>query len=250
MRCSGAAADRRVRAQDRRARRVLDLRFFSLFLRHVKGARARQAAGCMGRCRGFRSQLHDDRVVKQSWNDPAAVPAPTGVMWSQLPPVLVMKAPRAHATRRRATPSSGWLWPTAVDGGCLRSHHPSAEARDGIVVNHKRVLRLMRQDTGRARAEAAFVPQIVDAAAATGRSCRTWSEDSTGKRPRSARVADITYIRLQEEFVYLAVIVDAFSRRCVDEKMADHLRASLAIDALEMALAERRLGLGQPDPSL
>jgi transposase InsO family protein len=53
-------------------------------------------------------------------------------------------------------------------------------------------------------------------------------------------VADITYIRLQEEFVYLAVVIDAFSRRVVGWAMADHLRASLAIDALKMALAERR----------
>jgi transposase InsO family protein len=52
-------------------------------------------------------------------------------------------------------------------------------------------------------------------------------------------VADITYIRLQEEFVYLAVVIDAFSRRVIGWAMADHLRASLAIDALKMALAER-----------
>ena len=49
-------------------------------------------------------------------------------------------------------------------------------------------------------------------------------------------VADITYIRLQEQFAYLAVVLDAFSRRVVGWKMADHLRASLAVDALTMAL--------------
>ena len=45
-------------------------------------------------------------------------------------------------------------------------------------------------------------------------------------------VADITYIRLQEEFVYLAVVLDAFSRRVVGWAMADHLQASLALAAL------------------
>ena len=57
-------------------------------------------------------------------------------------------------------------------------------------------------------------------------------------------VADITYIRLQEEFAYLAVVLDAFSRRVIGWAMADHLRASLAIEALNMALAERRPAWG------
>jgi putative transposase len=47
------------------------------------------------------------------------------------------------------------------------------------------------------------------------------------------------YIRLQEEFAYLAVILDAFSRRAIGWAMADHLGASLAVAALAMALAAR-----------
>src|SRR4029453_3294119 len=53
-------------------------------------------------------------------------------------------------------------------------------------------------------------------------------------------VADITYIRLQEEFAYLAVILDAFSRRVIGWGMEDHLQASLAVDALRMAIEGRR----------
>ena len=45
-------------------------------------------------------------------------------------------------------------------------------------------------------------------------------------------VADITYVRLGEAFVYLAVILDAFSRKVVGWAIADHLRAELAIEAL------------------
>ena len=52
-------------------------------------------------------------------------------------------------------------------------------------------------------------------------------------------VADITYIRLAEAFVYLAVILDAFSRKVIGWALADHLEASLAIEALDMALAAR-----------
>ena len=53
-------------------------------------------------------------------------------------------------------------------------------------------------------------------------------------------VADITYIRLQEEFAFLAVVLDAFSRRVVGWALETHLQASLAVAALSMALAARR----------
>ena len=57
-------------------------------------------------------------------------------------------------------------------------------------------------------------------------------------------VADITYIRLDEEFVYLAVVLDAFSRKVVGWAMADHLKAELALAALEMALKRREITAG------
>jgi putative transposase len=53
-------------------------------------------------------------------------------------------------------------------------------------------------------------------------------------------VADITYIRLQEEFAYLAVILDAFSRRVIGWALEDHVTARLAVDALRMAIEARR----------
>jgi len=52
-------------------------------------------------------------------------------------------------------------------------------------------------------------------------------------------VADITYIRLEVEFVYLAVILDAFSRRMVGWALDSTLEATLAITALRRALARR-----------
>jgi putative transposase len=59
------------------------------------------------------------------------------------------------------------------------------------------------------------------------------------------RVADITYIRLKAEFVYLAVILDAFSRRVVGWTLDRTLAARLTIGALEQAIADRR-----PEPGL
>ena len=53
-------------------------------------------------------------------------------------------------------------------------------------------------------------------------------------------VADITYVSTWEGFLYLAVVVDAWSRRVVGRSMANYLRAELVLDALEMAIMQRR----------
>jgi len=58
-------------------------------------------------------------------------------------------------------------------------------------------------------------------------------------------VADITYIRLETEFVYLRVVLDAFSRRVIGWALDPTLEATLAVEALQMALGRRR-----PAPSL
>ena len=111
--------------------------------------------------------------------------------------------------------------------------------QEGLVVNHKRVLRLMRQDNLLCLRKRPFVPPTTD-------SRHGWPvvpNLARGMQPNDLDqlwVADITYIRLREQFVYLAVILDAFSRRVVGWAMADHLQASLAIDALKMAIKQRK----------
>jgi putative transposase len=60
------------------------------------------------------------------------------------------------------------------------------------------------------------------------------------EEPDSLWVADITYVRSGEGFVYLAFILDAFSRRIVGWSMAAHLRTELVVDALQMAIARRK----------
>ena len=64
-------------------------------------------------------------------------------------------------------------------------------------------------------------------------------------RPNVLWVADITYLRTGEGWLYLAAVQDAYSRQIVGWSMATHTRASLVVDALKMALARRR-----PDPGL
>ena len=77
---------------------------------------------------------------------------------------------------------------------------------------------------------------------------RVWPNLARGLVTRNLNelwVADITYVRLQEEFVYIAVLLDAHSRRVIGWALARHLGASMAVQALRMALAER-----QPAPGL
>ena len=59
-------------------------------------------------------------------------------------------------------------------------------------------------------------------------------------RPDRLWVADITYVPTAAGFVYLAVVLDVFSRRVVGWAMANHLRTELVLDALDMALGQRR----------
>jgi transposase InsO family protein len=116
--------------------------------------------------------------------------------------------------------------------------------RDGVVVNHKRVLQLMREDNLLCLRHRPFVPM-------TTRSNPDWPVMPNLVRglqptvPDQIWVADITYIRLDEGFVYLAIVLDAFSRKVVGWALDGHLRASLAVQALQRALAERR-----PPPGL
>jgi transposase InsO family protein len=110
--------------------------------------------------------------------------------------------------------------------------------RDDWPVNHKRVLRLMREDNLLCLRKPLFRPATTD----SRHGWRIWPNLARHLLPTTINqlwVADITYVRLAETFVYLAVILDAFSRKVVGWAMADHLRAELALDALAMALEQR-----------
>jgi len=145
-------------------------------------------------------------------------------------------APRAHDTTVRDA-----IQRLALANGRHRGYRLVAFQlrQEGLIVNHKRVLRLMRQDNLLCLRQRPFVPPTTD-------SRHGWPvvpNLARGMQPNDLDqlwVADITYIRLLEQFAYLAVILDAFSRRVVGWALADHLQASLAIDALKMAIKRRR----------
>ena len=110
--------------------------------------------------------------------------------------------------------------------------------RQGLIVNDKRVRRLTREDNLLSQRAKPFVP----ATTMSGHGFAIVPNLTRGLVPTGLDqiwVADITYVRLAEGFVYLAAILDAFSRKVIGWAIADHLEASLAIEALDMALAAR-----------
>jgi len=111
--------------------------------------------------------------------------------------------------------------------------------RDGFAVNHKRVLRLMRRDNLLCLRKRPFVPVTTD----SRHEWRIVPNLARGLVPTGLDqlwVADITYVRLAEDFAFLAVLLDAFSRRVIGWALDMHLRASLATAALRMAIEARQ----------
>ncbi len=110
--------------------------------------------------------------------------------------------------------------------------------RAGLIVNHKHVLRLMREDNLLCLRKRSFAPVTTD-------SKHYWHVVPNLARGMQLTgldqlwVADITYIRLQEEFAFLAVVLDAFSRRVIGWALEKHLQATLAMAALAMAIETR-----------
>jgi putative transposase len=114
--------------------------------------------------------------------------------------------------------------------------------REGILVGRDRVKRLMRREG-------------IQGAKRRGKPWRTTRPDPTATRPPdlvnrdfSAEgpdrlwVADFTYVRCWEGMVYFSFVIDVFSRRIVGWQLAGHMRTTLVLDALRMALSRRRRG--------
>jgi transposase InsO family protein len=120
-----------------------------------------------------------------------------------------------------------------------------AELRaEGVVCNHKRVARLMRLEGiqgRRKRGKAATTDSKHPYPVAPNLLNREFEAEA----PNEKWVADITYIPTREGWLYLAVVLDLYSRKIVGWSMSHQVTADLVEDALRMALYER-----QPDPGL
>jgi putative transposase len=122
--------------------------------------------------------------------------------------------------------------------------HAELQLEHGIRVGRKRVARLMKAaGIAGVRPRKRFtttirIPGITPVSDLVERQFRP-------DRPNVLWVADITYLRTGEGWLYLAAVQDAYSRLIVGWSMATHMRASRVVDALQMALARRR-----PDPGV
>lgn len=110
--------------------------------------------------------------------------------------------------------------------------------REGFHANHKRVLRIMRESDLLCKNKRRFM-RTTDS-----RHCYPIYPDLYGNKPVTAVnrvwVADITYIRLLADFVFLAVILDACSRRVVGWALSRRINAELTCAALKAAIATRK----------
>jgi putative transposase len=111
--------------------------------------------------------------------------------------------------------------------------------RSGVVVNAKRVQRLMREDNLIAMRRKPFAPPTSDSRHGF-LIVPNLLRGLVSSGPDQIWVADITYVRMRESFVYLAIILDGFSRKVVGWALAPHLDASLAVEALDHALVDRK----------
>lgn len=115
--------------------------------------------------------------------------------------------------------------------------------RQGIQVNHKTVGRIMQEDNLLCLRKRKKFRGTTDSRHAFP-VYRNLTRDFVPTAINQLWVADITYIRLADEFVYLAVVLDAFSRVVVGWALERTLAASLSLSALRMALAKRRAPVG------
>lgn len=156
--------------------------------------------------------------------------------------------------RRQVTPSSRQLGDEQLAELIVEIHEFSMQtygyrriraelARRGVSVNAKRVRRLMqlkgiqghtprlKRRVRQLEAIGVHAPDLV---------LRDWNPDA----PNKLWVADITYIRTWQGWLYLAAIMDAHSRRIVGWSMQPHMRTELVQDALDMAITRRRPAAG------
>ncbi len=116
--------------------------------------------------------------------------------------------------------------------------------REGIEVARCTVERLMGQLGIAGAAARRKAPRTTVPDAGGQRPADLLGRDFTASAPNRRWVADITYVDTSCGFVYTAFVTDLFSRKIVGWQVADHLRAGLALDALEMAIFSRNGQIG------
>jgi len=117
--------------------------------------------------------------------------------------------------------------------------HREMEA-SGIKCNVKTVARIMRENAIKSVVSPKFKTATTNSDHHYGLAANVLNQEFAQEQANDCWASDITYIPTHEGWSYLAVVLDLYSRRVIGYAMADHLRSSLAIDALSEALESRR----------
>jgi len=121
--------------------------------------------------------------------------------------------------------------------GSPRVHRELLE--QGFKVGRHRVARLLRENGLSGTPKRRFRPTTTDSEHADPIAENLLNRDFTASSPNQAWVGDITYLHTQSGFVYLAVLIDLFSRKVVGWALMDHMRTELCLTALQQAVALR-----------
>lgn len=110
--------------------------------------------------------------------------------------------------------------------------------------SENRVARLMRQHDLRAQMAARFVPRTTDSDHDHPIAPNRLAQSAAPQGPNQVWLQDITYVPTAKGWLYLALVLDLWSRKIVGWQMADHLRSELVVGALQMAHKQRQPGKG------
>jgi putative transposase len=130
--------------------------------------------------------------------------------------------------------------------GSPRVHEALLAQGQRVSVNT--VARVMREKQIRPKTRRKFVPRTTDSRHDQPVAPNLLGRDFHADQPNRKWVADITYVPTEEGWLYVAAVLDLCSRRIVGWSMADHMRAELVGDALQMALDRRRPHLKAASP--
>jgi transposase InsO family protein len=115
----------------------------------------------------------------------------------------------------------------------------------GQTVSENTVARVMRETQIRSKMQKKFRPRTTDSNHDLAVAPNHLDRDFAAEKPDQKWVADITYVRTDEGWLYLAAVMDLCSRKIVGWSMADHMQAELINDALLMAVERRGLEAGR-----
>jgi transposase InsO family protein len=153
--------------------------------------------------------------------------------WARRPPSARAKRRAELAGQVRAV--------HAESRGTYGSPRVAAELKArGVAACENTVAKVMREQRIRSKVVRRFRVRTTDSAHAHPVAENLLGRDFAAAAPDAKWAADITYVPTGQGWLYLAAVIDLCSRRVVGWAMADHMRATLCTDALEMALSRRR----------